>query len=108
MHYDQSEKNQVLIKLQKEIVKKFSGYGSHITKQDERFEKNFVPHITIARHLSLEQLNIAKTELKKDLFCEALIEELVLTTVQNNLFEESSNPLNKTYFKLRNFRNVQN
>lgn len=102
-----AQKNKVLIKLQKEIVKKFSEYGSHITKEDERFEKNFVPHITIARHLSLEQLKIAKTELKKDLFCEALIKELVLTTVKNNRFEESCNPLNKAYFKLINFRNVQ-
>jgi 2'-5' RNA ligase len=97
----EAKNNKELIKLQKEIKIKFSKYGKHISKEYEKFENNFKPHITIARYLNLKQLKIAKKEIQKDLFCEALIEKLVLTTVENDLFEEWSNPKNKLSYSLK-------
>lgn len=95
-----AKNNNILLKLQNEIAEKFSKYGEHIAKEYKIFENNFKPHITIARHLAQEQLRSAKGELKKDLFCEALVKELVLTTVKNDLFEEWSDPENRFRCKL--------
>jgi len=92
--------NKELLKLQEEIAKKFSKYGNHATEERENFEKNFNPHITIARHLTLEQLEKAKSELKKDLICEAIIESLTLTTVKEDTFEEWTKPINRTLHKI--------
>jgi len=97
-----AKSNEELTGFQKEISNKFSKYGAHTTDEYEKFERNFEPHITIARHLTPEQLENAKHELKKDLFCEALIETLSLTTVKNDLFEEWSNPQNRLHYKLQN------
>lgn len=93
--------NQKLFNLQKEIAERLSKYGNHTTKEQEGFEKSFNPHITIARHLTLEQLKKAKSELKKDLICEALIDSLTLTTVKKDIFEEWSNPTNRIFYKLK-------
>ncbi|MDA2936218.1 2'-5' RNA ligase family protein [Patescibacteria group bacterium AH-259-L05] len=93
--------NQELFDLQKEVAEKFSKYGDHTTKERESFEKNFDPHVTIARHLTPEQLRKAKRELKKDLMCEALINSLTLATVKEDTFEEWSNPANRIFYKLK-------
>lgn len=95
-----SDKNKELVKLQKEISEKFSKYGKHISKKHKKFEINFNPHITIARHLNQEQLIDAKNELKEDIHCKAKIKQLVLTTAKQDSFEEWSNLNNKTYFSL--------
>lgn len=99
-----AERNKDLLKLQKEITKKSSKYGKHITKEYKKFEDDFKPHITIGRHLTSEQLENARKELKKDLRCEALIEELVLTTANTDLFSELNDPRNKLHYKLLNSR----
>ncbi|MDD5731949.1 MAG: 2'-5' RNA ligase family protein [Patescibacteria group bacterium] len=91
--------NEDLFKLQKEIVERFSKFGTHPSKQKEEFEKNFDPHITIARHLSDEQLEQAKGELKDDLTCEALIDSTTLTTTKGDTFEEWSKPENRKFYK---------
>ncbi|MFA6422354.1 MAG: 2'-5' RNA ligase family protein [Candidatus Buchananbacteria bacterium] len=91
--------NKKIIELQKEIVTKFSKYGSHITKKEEDFENDFNPHITIARHLSSKQLEKAKDELKNNLICEATIDSLILTTMEKDIFEELSDPNNRIIYK---------
>ncbi|MCK5060927.1 2'-5' RNA ligase family protein [Candidatus Parcubacteria bacterium] len=95
-----ADRNNKLSKLQKEISEKFSKYGKHTRIEYKKFEKNFNPHITIARRLSPELLNNAKNELLKDLACEALIEEIILTVVKKDSFDEWSNPQNKSFYKL--------
>lgn len=79
----QAKPNKKLATLQKEISAKFSKYGKHITKERESFEKNFHPHITIARHLTPEKLKKAKNELKKNLLCEASVDSLTLYQLKN-------------------------
>ena len=87
--------NKDLLDLQKEMSDKFSKYGQHITPLHEKFEKDFQPHLTIARQLTTEQLENAKKDLKPDLFCTALVKDLVLTAVENDRFEEWVNVKNK-------------
>lgn len=97
-----AQQNKTLLKLQKEISKQLSKYGKHTHKAYAKFEKNFKPHITIARYLNPKQLKIAKSELEKNLRCQAIITNFTLTTVQHDLFKEWNNPKNKLYYKLQN------
>lgn len=98
----EADKNEKLISLQKNISEKFSKYGKHISKEHRTYEVNFNPHITIARHLSQEQLIDAKNELKENTHCKAKIKELVLTVANHDSFDEWSNSNNKTYFSWNN------
>ena len=87
--------------LQKEISDKFAQYGAIINSEREDYEKNFKPHITIARRLTDEQLEQAKSELKPDLACDTVIQNLVLTTVPEDKFEEWSKAENRIFYKLK-------
>ena len=94
-----SKKNQELFALQKEISEIFSKYGQHTNSEREEHEKSFQPHITIARHLTSEQLELAKNEIKNDLHCEAVINSLTLTIAEKDVFEEWSQPNNRIVYK---------
>ena len=95
-----AKQNKTLLELQKEISERFSKFGTHLSRQKEDFEKNFDPHITIARHLIDEQLEKAKSELKEGLICEALIESVTLTTAKEDKFEGWNKPENRIFYKL--------
>jgi 2'-5' RNA ligase len=95
-----AEKNEALDKLQKEISSKLSKYGNNISEEYKKFETNFEAHITIARALTQEQLNSAKTEMKEDIYCEVELKEVFLTIAKEDTFDEWNNPNNKTLFKL--------
>jgi len=92
--------NEGLLKFQKEISEIFSKYGEIISEERASYEKDFKPHITIARHLTDEQLEKAKSELKDDLTCNAIIKDLVLATVENDVSEQWSKPENRKFYKL--------
>jgi 2'-5' RNA ligase len=97
----EAEPNEELNKLQKEISSKLLKHGEHILEEYKEYENNFRPHITIARYLTPDQAEIAKKELGDDMHCEALIDKLVLTTANNDEYEEWSNPENETHIKLK-------
>lgn len=92
--------NDKLFAFQREISKRFSKYGDIISPERVEHEKNFKPHVTIGRHLTDEQLERAKSELGEDLVCDTIIQNLVLTTVKDYVFEEWSKPENRTFYKL--------
>lgn len=94
-----AEHNKKLLELQNEISNKFSKFGKHISEEYENFERNFDPHITIARHLTANQFEKAKKDFKKDLFSEAIIDNLVLGVSKKDTFEEWSDPKNKSFYK---------
>ena len=94
-----AEHNSKLIELQNEISNKFSKFGKNISKQYNSFERNFDPHITIARHLTVDQLENAKKDLKKDLFSKTIMNNLVFGVAKKDTFEEWSDPKNKSFFK---------
>ncbi|PIR76279.1 MAG: hypothetical protein COU32_02910 [Candidatus Magasanikbacteria bacterium CG10_big_fil_rev_8_21_14_0_10_42_10] len=95
-----AEENTQLLKLQKEISKTFSTYGDHIAKQYAEFELSFIPHITIGRRLSDENFREAQNMIHDDSLATATIQKIVLTIVDNAVFEEWTDPQNKTVFVL--------
>lgn len=97
-----AEKNEELLQLQEVVSNTFSKYGQHSNEDYEKHEKNFNPHITIARRLDSNQLNDAKKELQTDTHCEAEIKDVTLSLVENDALEEWSKPENRFIFKLRN------
>lgn len=96
-----AEKKKELLKLQKDISKTLSKYGLLIKPLYSKFEKNFKPHITIARYLTKEQLNEAKKELKKNLNCETIIDKFTLKTVNKDSFEDWNSFSKKTNYTLK-------
>jgi 2'-5' RNA ligase len=96
-----AEKNKELLKLQKDISKTLSKYGVPIKPLYSKFEKNFKPHITIARYLTKEQLKLAKTELKKNLNCETIIDKFTLKTVNKDSFEDWNSFSKKTNYNFK-------
>lgn len=94
--------NKELELLQQEISEKLERFGKNVSAEYEKFEKNFQPHITIARGLSKMEAVKAKQKLGEDLHCEADVNELTLTFVEEIVFEQWSDPKRKTHFKLGN------
>lgn len=96
-----AKESKELTDLQKEISARFARYGSHINKQYKEFEENFTPHLTIGRHLTKDQLQKALKEVGRNLFCETLISELILTTVTEDDFSQWVDEGNKVKFWLK-------
>lgn len=95
-----AEENSKLKDIQKIISNTFSKYGISASREVEKFDSYFMPHITIGRHLTPENFEIAKKELStKDLSCSAIIDECVLTIVKEDTVKEKTDPKNKFFFK---------
>ena len=84
--------------LQDKIVKALASYNNFVKPESKDWETNFKPHITITDDLDNERLEQAKHDLGKDVRCEATIEEIVLSIVQNMTSGEDSKE--KTIYKL--------
>jgi 2'-5' RNA ligase len=97
-----AEKNNELLKIQKDISSNLKKYGKNISKEKERYENNFKPHITIARNLNSKQLKSAKKDLKEDILCKTIIRKLVLTTVNDDTSEQWNKFENRINYKLIN------
>lgn len=95
-----AQKNQQLLSLQSEIKSKLTKFGRNLKKYHKDFEDNFVPHITIARRLNKNELEVAKAELGKNIECKARLDRVFLVIMKASNFEESSDPKNKTVIKL--------
>lgn len=95
----EAKPNDELIKLQKLISDSFSKYGDNISEDKTRFENEFRPHITIARHLTEDRLEQAKNELGTGLHCEATIDSLSLYVVDEDNFSQWSKPENGFIYK---------
>ncbi|MDQ3098744.1 MAG: 2'-5' RNA ligase family protein [bacterium] len=92
--------NLALIQLQKVIHETLSIYGENIKESFAKYESEFLPHITIGRQLSGDQLVMAKQELVEPVTCKAQINEVVLTVVSEMIIEEMNNSDNRTVVKL--------
>lgn len=98
----EAKPNDELIKLQKIISDSFSKYGEHASEDKRRFEKEFRPHITIARHLTKDELKQAQSELGTDLHCKSLINNLSLYIADEDNFSQWSKPENRFVYKFTN------
>lgn len=93
--------NKDLIEMQNKIHEKLSVYGDNIKESFKKYESEFLPHITIARQLSEDQLVAAKKELVEPIACKAHISDIVLTVVSEMLIEEMNNPTNRINITLK-------
>jgi 2'-5' RNA ligase len=89
-----------LIATQRNLRSLLADYTSYVDTRTEDFEKKFVPHITIARHLGDDQFREAMQYMKSDTTCAGEIKEFVLSIVNEISAKEAKNPLNKTIYKL--------
>lgn len=85
-------------KLQAEIVSKLNVFGDISSEDHKRFEENFDPHITIARHLTDRQLLQAEKDLPNKVRFEIEPEKLVLSIVNEPVIEERLKEKNRSYF----------
>ena len=76
--------NKDLLRLQKMAVRELGEFGETWKPYYKDFEKNFKPHISIARNLSDGVFQTAKSELKEQIYCKAEISNLALRVVDEN------------------------
>jgi len=93
--------NKDIFRLQKMVVSELRVFGETLKPYYNDFENNFKPHISIARKLSNGVFQIAKNELKEQIYCMAKITKLALTVVdENHTVDDFLNPKNTTYYDL--------
>ncbi|MFA5987818.1 MAG: 2'-5' RNA ligase family protein [Candidatus Paceibacterota bacterium] len=90
----------VLADLQKSLCNTLAEYKNYVKPKSEDWEKNFDPHITIARNITKDQYQEATDYLKGNYVCEGIIESIILSVVKEDTPEEAKNPLNQTVYKL--------
>lgn len=95
-----AEPNEVLADLQRKLCESLRQYSDYVESESQSYERNFQPHITIAQHLSVQQLNEAEKVLNSGEIGEALINGVTLSIVKELTVDESRRPTNKTVYKL--------
>lgn len=94
-------KDSLITNVQKDLVKALSSYNHYYEPQSEAWEQDFHPHITIARELTPELLNQAKTELEADdVPLIGSIKDVTLVIVSNVAAQEAKLPKNRTRYHL--------
>ena len=94
-----TDKREISI-LQDKIVTALKSYTNFVKPESKDWEEDFKPHITITADLEGEKLEQAKLDIGNDVRCEATIEEIVLSVVDEITPEQANDPKNKTTFAL--------
>jgi len=87
-------------KLQSKIVSALSEYRNYYEIAYGKYEKEFQPHITIARNLDEPTYSKAAAELKQDYQCTGKVNKIIFTVVTNFDPEEAKDPKNQIIYKL--------
>lgn len=89
-----------LHELQKKVVAALPEFVHYRSPESKDWEEHFLPHITIARHLTPEQHEEALQYLQSGVTIDATISQVMLVVV--NIFgpEEASLPENQTVYSL--------
>lgn len=83
--------------LQKTLVRSFSRFGENTQQEYAFFERNFKPHITIARHLLPSQHQSAGIELLNgDVSCIVRLSSFTITIMKKESFECWNDSKNRT------------
>jgi 2'-5' RNA ligase len=91
--------NKDLFRLHKMVVSELGEFGETWKPYYKDFESNFKPHISIARNLSDGVFQIAKGELKEQIYCKAKISNLALRVVDENFsVDDFNDPQNLTCY----------
>ncbi|MEI6266958.1 MAG: 2'-5' RNA ligase family protein [bacterium] len=86
-----AEEDQHLMSLQQEIIEKLSDYNNYCKPENEKFEINFEPHITIGDELHYEEYQQAISELPEKVTIKGTMDEIVLILVDTESGEEIKN-----------------
>ena len=84
--------------LQKNIVSALKEYSHYTAPELELYEKNFIPHITIARDVRLVKEDL--DALRSDCSFRAEIRDITCIFVREQTLKESQNSNNKTIYQL--------
>ena len=76
--------------LQRRIITALRAYRHFVEPAQEGYEKNFIPHITIARNLTIDTLACARQELPDHGVCEGSISDVTLSLVEGGLSPEAT------------------
>ena len=93
-----TRKNAALNQLQKNIVSALKEYSHYTAPELELYEKNFIPHITIARDVRLVKEDL--DALRSDCSFRAEIRDITCIFVREQTLKESQNSNNKTIYQL--------
>lgn len=93
-----AQENKILDNLQKKIVTSLKNYTCYTAPELEQYEKNFIPHITIAQEI--KGLSYDFEKLKKDCVCKGEIRDITLIHVKEQTLQEAQDLKNKTLFTL--------
>ncbi len=92
-----AQKNEILNELQKNILSALKEYSQYTTPELEAYEKNFIPHITIAEDVSLVKEDLST--LKSNCFFKGELRDVTLSIVNEITPEEARDPKNKTVYR---------
>jgi 2'-5' RNA ligase len=95
-----AQENPVLMKFQRHLREALAQYQNYLTPESSQWERDFKPQITIARHLSPEQLKDARRDLHEDYRCVGSINEVYLQVVEEKNVGEANRQDNRTIFLL--------
>ncbi len=93
-----ARENAALNKLQKNIIHTLKDYSQYTAPELESYEKNFIPHITIAQDVGLVKEDF--DPLRSDCFLKAEIRDITCIFVREQTLEEAQSPDNKTIYHL--------
>ena len=93
--------NSPIVSLQRGLVNCLDNYNEYVDSATEKFENNFVPHITIGDKLNKTRYEQALKDLPKDFFnVKGVVNDIVLVVVKEATVEEALKPENLTKFTL--------
>lgn len=87
-----------IMEFQKRLLSAMEKYQNYLEPQNKIYDQNFVPHMTIARDLSLEKYQVALAELPRKIQCTGNISSVTLYLVDTPNLTEVNNPNNQTTF----------
>ena len=93
-----ARENSILNQLQKNITLTLKDYSHYTAPELESYEKNFIPHITIAQDVRLVKENLDM--IGSDYFFKAEIRTITCIVVREQSLEEAQNKNNKTLYRL--------
>ncbi len=95
-----SRNAQRLMELQKNLCAVLYEYQNYVEPEFQGYEKHFNPHITIGDHLSGERYAESLEYLKNGCWCEGVINEVILSIVNDRSLDEAKRESNMTAYSL--------
>jgi 2'-5' RNA ligase len=87
-------------KLQSKIVSALPEYKNYYEPEYKKYEKDFQPHITIARNLDEPTYTKAVAEIKDNYACTGKVSKIIFTVVNNFGPEEAKDSRNQIVYRL--------